>query len=223
MQNMNGQNSLLRQFTSRQPWIITILIIWLSACAGVPPSEPKESVKSAKRSSNAAIPIGRTFKVNAGVQKEYELGLEYMRVEQYAEAIQIFKKVAQKDSRLSGPWVNIAIAYRTLSELDNANEAIERALAINPQNPFAYNQAGIIKREQGKFDDAMQMYQQALAEYPDYTNAHLNLAILCDLYLQKIVCAKEHYQAYQLLDNENDKQVVAWLSDLERRNKQKKK
>ena len=222
MQNMNNQNDLLRQFISRQRWIITVFIIWLSACAGVPTSGQNNSAKSAKSSSEATVPVNRNFKVNAGVQKEYDLALEYMRVEQYPEAIQIFKKVAQKDSRLSGPWINIAIAYRTLSELDKADEAIKKALVINPENPIAYNQAGIIKREQGKFSESMQMYQKALAEYPDYANAHLNLAILCDLYLQKIVCAKEHYQAYQLLDNEDDKQVVAWLSDLERRNKRAK-
>ena len=170
-------------------------------------------------SATNEVPVAGKFKINAAVQKDYDTALEYMRAQRYPEAISLLKKAAQKDSRLSGPWVNIGIAYRTMGELEKADEAIEMAIKINPKNPYAYNQAGIIKREQGKFSQAMSMYQKALAEYPDYANAHLNLAILCDLYLQNLNCAKEHYQAYQTLDNEHDKQVVAWLSDLERRNK----
>lgn len=216
MQNMNSQSNLLKSFISHKGWLITILLLWLSACAGVPGTATKPDVDQV---SKAAVPVAGNFKVSAAVQKDYANALEYMRAEQYSEAIQILKKVAQKDSRLSGPWVNIGIAYRTLGELDKADEAIETAIKINPKNPYAYNQAGIIRREQGKFSESMSMYQKALAEYPDYASVHLNLAILCDLYLQKIVCAKEHYQAYQTLDSDNNKQVVAWLSDLERRSK----
>lgn len=216
MRNMNSQSNLLKSFISHKAWLITILLIWLSACAGVPSTATKSESNQA---SKTPVPVAGNFKVSAAVQKDYENALEYMRAEQYPEAIQILKKVAQKDSRLSGPWVNIGIAYRTLGELDKANEAIKTAIKINPKNPYAYNQAGIIKREQGKFSESMSMYQKALAEYSDYASAHLNLAILCDLYLQKIVCAKEHYQAYQTLDSDNNKQVVAWLGDLERRSK----
>ncbi len=193
-----------------------MLVLWLMACSGVPVSTPKADKAEAGKTE---VPVAGSFKVNAAVQKEYTVALEYMQAQRYPEAIQLFKKVAQKDSRLSGPWVNMSIAYRTLGELEKADEVIEKAIKINPKNPYAYNQAGIIKREQGEFSEAMSMYQKALAEYPDYASAHLNLAILCDLYLQKIVCAKEHYQAYQTLGNDNNKQVVAWLSDLERRSK----
>lgn len=219
MRNMNNQKNGWNRFTNRSISLLTIFIIWLNGCAGIPNSKSNPVAKSA---SEPTVGVSKNFKVSAAVQKDYEHALEYMQVEQYPEAIQLFKKVAQKDSRLSGPWVNIGIAHRVLGELDKANEAIETALKINPNNAFAYNQAGIIKREQGEFEAAMKMYQKALVEHGDYANAHLNLAILCDLYLQKIDCAKEHYQAYQLLDNENNKQVIAWLSDLERRNKQSK-
>ena len=186
------------------------------ACSGTPVTTA--AVKDAE-SERTEVPVAGKFKVNAAVQNDYDAALEYMRAQQYPEAIQLLKKVAQKDSRLSGPWVNMAIAHRTLGNLDKAAEAIQKAIDINPNNPYAYNQAGIIKREQGQFSAAMTMYQNALSEYPNYASAHLNLAILCDLYLQKIVCAKEHYQAYQTLDSEHNQQVVAWLSDLERRSK----
>jgi len=176
------------------------------------------SQKLAKNSSEQGAPISSKFKVSASVQYEYDIALETMGAQLYVPAIELFKKVAQRDSRLSGPWVNIGIAYRILDELDKADEAINTAIKINPKNAYAYNQAGIIMRERGELFVAQEMYQKALAEYPDYTNAHLNLAILCDLYLQKIACAKEHYQTYQALNAEENKQVVAWINELERRN-----
>lgn len=219
MQETNDQSSLLKLFISRPFWLACAAFIYISGCSGIPQAPIQ---KDAKVESESAISINRNFKVSAGIQKEYEMALEAMRAEQYGEAIVMFKSVAQKDSRLSGPWVNTAIAYRTIGNIEKADEAIKNAIKVNPDNPYAYNQAGIIKRMQGKFSESHEYYLKALAEHPDYANAHLNLAILCDLYLQRIVCAKEHYQAYQSLGGNEDKKVVAWLSNLERKNKQAK-
>ena len=216
MREANDQNSLLKPSIKCAVWLYAIVFAYLSGCSGVPVSPVKSADKVA---SKPAISAKRGFKINAGVQKQYELALEAMQAEQYSEAIVMFKEVAKQDSRLSGPWINIAIAYRKIGDLEKADQAIQKAMMANPENPYAYNQAGIIKRMQGKFSESQVLYEKALAEYPDYANAHLNLAILCDLYLQKIVCAREHYQAYQLLDNNEDKKVIAWLNNLERRNK----
>ena len=166
--------------------------------------------------------VKQNYKISASVEQQFGYGLEAMQAQDYVQAIAIFNKVAEKEPRASGPWVNMAIAYRQLDQMDKADEAIETAVKLNPKNPYALNQAGIIKREMGEFDEAQTMYKSALSEYPNYANAHLNLAILCDLYLQKIGCAKSHYQAYQEIGKNEDKQVIAWMSDLSRRESQVK-
>jgi len=38
---------------------------------------------------------------------------------------------------------------------------------------------------------------------------------LCDVYLRKIACARDHYQEYLNLTDEDDKQVSAWIALLE--------
>ena len=203
-----------RSFIKTKLIILSVITLLLTACGSVP---GKVSSTTQDEDVLAVMVVKQDYKISASIEQQFAYGIEAMSAEDYVQAIEIFNKVAQKEPRASGPWVNIAIAYRKLDQIDKADEAIETAVKLNPKNPYALNQAGIIKREKGAFEEAQNMYKSALAEYPNYSNAHLNLAILCDLYLQRIVCAKSHYQAYQEIEKNDDKQVIAWMSDLSRR------
>ena len=219
MPSKRNQRNLWRRYINIKLTIVALLALCLVACG----SNPVKSVaKTPDKNSDETIVVKQDYKVSASIQQQYKYALEAMQAENYAEAISMFDQIIKKEPRASGPWVNKAIAYRNLQELDKAGEAIETAVKLNPSNPYALNQAGIIKREQGEFESAHEMYKRALAEYPNYANAHLNLAILCDLYLQKMVCAKSHYQAYQEINKKDDKNVVAWINDISRRENQAK-
>ena len=212
MQNKKSLKVMLKQYTSIRAVLVALTAVCLTACMSAHVKEAED------QEAKSVTPVVETnFKVSSSTQKQYEIALEYMQAEDYRQAIQLMHKIATKEPRISGPWVNIAIAHRKLGEMDEAEKAIKQALKTKPDNPYALNQAGIILREKGDFSGSEQMYKKALVEYPNYPSAHLNLAILCDLYLQKIVCARSHYQAYQELNKENDKSVVAWISDLKRR------
>jgi lipoprotein NlpI len=52
---------------------------------------------------------------------------------------------------------------------------------------------------------------------PNYAYAHLNYGILLDLYLGELENALAHYQKFQQLTPEEDKEVTKWIVDLERR------
>ncbi|MFK8027300.1 MAG: tetratricopeptide repeat protein [Gammaproteobacteria bacterium] len=204
-----------RRYINIKVLFLGLATVLLSACNTMP--EKVSSASQKEKDASKAVVVKQDYKISASLEQQFGFGVEAMVAENYPQAIEIFKRVAQKEPRASGPWVNIAIAYRKLDQIDKADEAIETAVKLNPKNPYALNQAGIIKREQGDFEQAQTLYKSALAEYPNYSNAHLNLAILCDLYLQKIVCAKSHYQAYQEIEKNDDKQVIAWMSALSRR------
>ena len=219
MLSKRNLRNLWRRYINIKLTIIALLALLLTACGSNP-------VKSVSKSSNTKgeelVVVKQDYKISASIQQQYKYALEAMQAENYSQAISMFDQIIAKEPRASGPWVNKAIAYRNLQQLDKASESIETAVKLNPTNPYALNQAGIIKRELGEFESAHDMYKRALAEYPNYANAHLNLAILCDLYLQKMVCAKSHYQAYQEINKKDDKKVLAWINDISRRENQAK-
>jgi len=177
----------------------------------------KASAKTEKSDSGTAgkILAQPDFRISAKTADAYNQALSHMRSKNYDTAIVEMQKVALMDERISGPWVNIGMAYKNLGNVDKARTALNKALKINPNNPYALNQLAIMNREEGKFELAEKLYMKALSTYPDYQNAHLNLAILCDAYLRKIACARDHYQQYLNLTGGKDKQVATWMAQLE--------
>ena len=200
-----------------------LIVMLLASCSNVPSlkkstSANNNTVKTEKSDSPSAgkILAQPDFRISKKTANAYNLALQKMREKNYDTAILEMQSVAEMDQRISGPWVNIGVAHKQLGNVEKAKAAFEKALRINPKNPYALNQLAIIKREEGAFEVAEKLYLQALTTYPDYKNAHLNLAILCDVYLRKIDCALGHYQEYLALSGGQDKQVIAWMSQLKK-------
>ena len=194
-------------------------ITTLSSCANLPSlKKPANSKSSATKSEKPAEKLlaQPKFRISKKTITAYNEALKHMSAKNYDTAIIEMQNVAKMDRRVSGPWVNIGVAYKELGDTKRAQLAFEKAIMINPNNPYALNQLAILKRENGEFDEAEKLYIKALAAYPDYKNAHLNLAILCDVYLRKIGCALNHYQEYLDLSGGQDKQVIAWMSQLKK-------
>jgi tetratricopeptide (TPR) repeat protein len=203
--------------------ILAITVVMLSSCGSIPnlkktTSASKGSTKTEKstKDSSGTLLAQPKFRINKKTAAAYNEALKHMRAKNYDTAILEMHKVAKMDERISGPWVNIGVAQKELGYMDKAKVAFEKALQINPNNPYALNELAILNREDGKFEQAENLYKQALAAYPDYKNAHLNLAILCDVYLRKIDCALGHYQEYLKLSGGHDKQVAVWVSQLKK-------
>lgn len=64
-----------------------------------------------------------------------------------------------------------------LGEFDQAKEAFERALAIDPQHFRALTNMGNVALEQGEVDQAIEYYEQALKLNDEFANAHHNLGV----------------------------------------------
>ena len=75
----------------------------------------------------------------------------------------------------------------------------KKAISVNRNNVNAYIALAIVQRSRGLFSGAHQTYLAALGIWKDFPEAHLNLAILYDLYLNQAEAAQQHYEAYDFL------------------------
>lgn len=147
----------------------------------------------------------------------YEKALVLMRSGDYGAAIPVLQEFSAANPELSGPYINLGIAYRQMGDADAALAALDKAVELNPGSAAAFLQRGILYREKGDFQAALSAYDQALTLQPDYALAHRNIGILYDLYLQQPAQALIHYKRYLELQGNDDKTVSGWVIDLERR------
>ena len=60
-------------------------------------------------------------------------------------------------------------------------------------------------------------YAEALSVWEDFPEAHLNLAVLYDIYLNDPLQAQQHMEAYQFLTEEKDAKTAEWLQEIQSR------
>ncbi len=118
---------------------------------------------------------------------------------------------------LSGPSLNLALVNRQLGNVNEAQHWFKNSISINARNIRAYDQYGVFLRGQGRFDEAETIYLQALERWEGSAETHRNIGILYDLYVGKSEEALGHYYRYQALTGGTDREVAAWIADLERR------
>ncbi len=158
--------------------------------------------------------------------KLFEKAVGDMQTEQYKLAVVALKKVSSIQPDLAAPYINLAISYRHLNDMKQAQAAVSQAIKNAPNSPEAHNLQGILHREKGLFKQARKSYEKSIKLNSNLAMSHLNLAILCDLYLQDLGCALDSYKNYQeKIRSEagsEDKRLKGWIADLKRRMKKGK-
>ena len=128
-----------------------------------------------------------------------------------------FQQLTVKFPSLSGPWVQLGAIAEKNEDYDEAINLYEKAISVNKRNINAYIALGLTQRKQGNFSAAQKTYLNALHVWKDFPEAHLDLAILYDLYVNNPVEAQKHYEAYYFLTGGKDEKVRKWLVEVRRR------
>ena len=72
-------------------------------------------------------------------------------------------------------WNNLGATYLTAGRVDDAIEALSKALAIDPELATAHNGLGVAYARRGEMERASAEWRRALELRPDYPDARFNL------------------------------------------------
>jgi len=184
----------------------------------VAPEPPVVEVSSVARLADGreGFIIKEIPSVDAETVNDFERAVTMMQAGDYNAAGSLLEKVVEQGPGVTAPYINLAIASRHNGQPEQAEESLKTALQLIPAHPVASNEYGLLLRQAGRFAEARTIYEKALSTFPDYSPAHKNLGILCDIYLKDSACALEHYEIYSAAVPK-DEQVKLWIADLRSR------
>ncbi len=126
--------------------------------------------------------------------------------EAFHEALEI--QPASTDARQAAIEAALALGRdrARASDFASARKSFERAIALDENEPSAWNYLGLVSEREGRLDEARSHYERALRENPALVEALLNLASLRmnagelfaaeEIYRRALSFASESYEAY---------------------------
>lgn len=179
-----------------------------------------EEQMSAQQAFIASLPADPYWQqeysaISADIKTDYQTALTLLEQQQWQQAKRQMLKLHKNAPKLSAPLLQLAIIAKHQNNIEEVKTYTDKAIAANRYCYEAYMLQALMAREQGKFQQAQQYYQDILHVWPGYADAYYNLGILNDLYLGNKQQAYEHYQTYLMIAGD-DKTVAAWVQDIER-------
>ena len=80
------------------------------------------------------------------------LGIAYMKIKNFNQAIQSFKRAIEINSHFIEPYNNLGVSLKEVKKINEAIEYFEKAIELETKNPKAYNNIGSIYFETNKFE-----------------------------------------------------------------------
>jgi tetratricopeptide (TPR) repeat protein len=109
---------------------------------------------------------------NPGILKEQAI-ISYKK-NNYTEALNYLKKSDPEDEEV---LLLMANCYDHLNNSDAASGYLEKIIALNPKNTYAYYNLGILNYNKGRIDEAISNFNKAIKNNTEFFPAHYNIGI----------------------------------------------
>jgi tetratricopeptide (TPR) repeat protein len=110
------------------------------------------------------------------------VGLDYVLLNDYANAIKWFEKAVELDPKNKDAWYYLGRAYYSKSLLPESRRAFQTVLDLDPRDARAENNLGLILESEAKPNEALDAYRKAIewqeASPHQSEQAYLNLGSL---------------------------------------------
>lgn len=133
--------------------------------------------------AQAQVPGDPYAKENAQIRALVQSGNEKVRDKEYDGAIADFTeaiKIAKDlpDMLRAGPYINRGLAYEKKGDLDAALEDLNKAIKIQPDNVYAYNDRAVVHEKRNELAAAMADYSKAIKISSNFAPAYRGRGLL---------------------------------------------
>ena len=119
-------------------------------------------------------------------------------------AIENYKAAIGIDENFIEAYDNLAVIYRRLGMLDEAEMYYKEAIRRYPEGELAYQNIAIVYEERGDYKTALSYYEQLQEVNPQNPEGHYGVARMClqlDRYDEGIKAGKKAIKKYKKLDD----------------------
>ncbi|MBU0711979.1 tetratricopeptide repeat protein, partial [bacterium] len=169
---------------------------WLKAKITIDPEEMKKQLDSILQDKEKTKELEQARQMADDARREIQhLKQELESVKNEKDQIVLQNAYKKNVDQLDATdWFNKGYIAVLLEKYDEAKSFYLRAIELNPEYTDAYNNLGIVYKEQGNYSDAIECFQKAIAINPNFSEAYLNLGSVYndqENYFDAIKCYKK--------------------------------
>ncbi len=139
-------------------------------------------------------------------QSLYNLGLMYVKLERYDEAVDVFEQCLALDPEYAYAWFQVGLAYFNQKRYRQAVEPYRKYVELSPDDQFGWQSLGITlmniavaNKDPKQFEAALEPMQKAVDLNPENGGALYNLGIIY-INLKDYLSAKNVLQRLEGID-----------------------
>lgn len=106
----------------------------------------------------------------------FNLGGYYFGQQEFAQAIEHYKKATEIAPNYSPAYNILGYSYRQEGDYANAEQAFKKYIELIPNDPNPYDSYAELLLKMGKFDDSIAQYRKALSVDPHFVASHFGIS-----------------------------------------------